>query len=152
MQSRHKALANADREKGDFLVTVTHELRNVISPIANALKVIELSADRATRSRAREMATRHIAQMNRLIDDLLDTSRISSGNLQLERKVVDVCETARLAIEDAKDRIDATGQSIKFEGSEEPLLVLGDDLRLAQVFGNLLTNAAKFGVPAASLK
>jgi signal transduction histidine kinase len=145
LTEEHRKLTRADREKGDFLATLTHELRNVVAPFSAALEIIKRSEDRAMRTRAREMLERQMAQMNRLIDDLLDTSRLASGKMRLDLERVDLYDLVRHAVTAAEDRIEAAGQTLIVDIPDEAHWIRGDGVRLSQVFGNLLTNAAKYG-------
>lgn len=142
----HRRLQEVDRERADFLATLTHELRNVLAPMSNAVHIVKLSPDRATRTQAREMIERQISLLNRHVDDLLDTSRLTSGKLRLEVQDLDLVTVVRVAGEAARARIEERGQRFDVECCVEPLPVRGDEVRLTQVFSNLLNNAAKYGV------
>ncbi len=144
-------LAAAERERAEFLAALTHELRNMLAPMSNAVRIIEVSDDRTPRNRAREMLDRQIRLMNRLIADLLDTSRISAGKLTLDFADVDLTDVARNAAEASRSRIEESGQRFIIEIPHRKLQVRGDDMRLAQILGNLLLNAAKYGVAGGSV-
>jgi signal transduction histidine kinase len=145
LTEEHRKLTVADREKGNFLATLTHELRNVMAPCAAALEIIKRSEDRPMRTRAREMLERQMGKMNRLIEDLLDTSRLASGKMRLDLEIIDLYDLVRHAATDAEARIQASGQRLFLEIPDGAHWVRGDGVRLSQVFGNLLTNAAKYG-------
>jgi PAS domain S-box-containing protein len=139
-------LVDADRRKDEFLATLAHELRNPLAALRNALALLEVSEeDAALRAYARQMMDRQLGQLVRLIDDLLDVSRISRGKLELRRSVVELGAIVREAVDAA--RAQATERALALELPEEPLHVDGDPVRLAQVFGNLLHNAVKFTDP-----
>lgn len=145
LTEEHRKLTIVDREKGDFLATLTHELRNVIAPFSAALEIIKRSEDRSMRTRAREMMERQMGQMNRLIEDLLDTSRLASGKMRLDLEVIDLYELVRNAVTAVEDRIQAADQTLIVDIPDGAQWIRGDGVRLSQVFGNLLTNAAKYG-------
>jgi PAS domain S-box-containing protein len=140
-----EALKEADRRKDEFLATLAHELRNPLAPIRNAAQVLRLRdlADPLLSS-ARDMIDRQVQQMVRLIDDLLDISRITQGKLQLRKERVDLAAVVRSAVEASRPLIDAHGHDLTVTLPHESVLVDADPIRLAQVFSNLLNNAAKY--------
>jgi CheY-like chemotaxis protein/two-component sensor histidine kinase len=138
-------LREADRRKDEFLATLAHELRNPLAPISNALQIwarVEKNPEQATR--LREMMDRQVKQLKRLIDDLLDVSRISRGKIELRREPVDLASTIEGAVESVRPYIDACGHRLIVRIPPQRVLVNGDAGRLMQVFGNLLHNAAKY--------
>lgn len=137
-------LSEADRRKDDFLATLAHELRNPLAPIRNALQVIRLSPDREAQEQALSMMGRQLAQMVRLVDDLLDVSRISRGKLELRRERVQLSAIVTSAVETSRPLIDHLGHELTVTLPKQPLLVEADLTRLAQVFSNLLNNSAKY--------
>jgi PAS domain S-box-containing protein len=140
------ALVEADRRKDEFLATLAHELRNPLAALGNALALLETSAEEPQVGvYAREMMSRQLAQLVRLIDDLLDVSRISQGKFELRRSVVELGPVVREAIEAARSH--AAERAVALELPQQPVHVDGDPVRLAQVLGNLLHNAAKFTDP-----
>ena len=140
-----EALRDADQRKDEFLALLGHELRNPLAPISNALQVLKLpGADAAIQERARAMMERQLEHMVRLVDDLLDVSRIMSGKVELRREPVELATVIARAIETAKPVVDGEGHELKLLLSPEPLRVDGDIVRLAQVVANLLNNAAKY--------
>ncbi|WP_171088977.1 ATP-binding response regulator [Usitatibacter rugosus] len=141
---REKALEEADRRKDEFLATLAHELRNPLAPVTNALQILKMSNDEATRLRAREIMERQLRQMVRLVDDLLDVSRITTGKLGVRMQRVEVASIVRNAVETVAPLIEAQGHHLHLDLSGEPAYVEGDATRLAQVFANLLNNAAKY--------
>jgi PAS domain S-box-containing protein len=138
-------LAAADRRKNEFLATLAHELRNPLAPLRNALQILELADDvPETRREARRMMERQLAQLVRLIDDLLDVARITSNKLQLRRERIDLAAAVHDALESTRQLIAAAGHELAVELPAEPVLLDADQTRLAQVFTNLLNNAAKY--------
>jgi PAS domain S-box-containing protein len=136
-------LREADRRKDEFLATLAHELRNPLAPICTALHVIRIGRGAAMESSLGVME-RQTAQLTRLIDDLLDVSRITRGKLQVRKAVLDVTTALQSAIETSRPFIDEAKHRFDVQLPPEPLFVDGDLTRLAQVFANLLSNAAKY--------
>ena len=142
------ALRDADQRKDEFLALLGHELRNPLAPISNALQVLKLpGADAAIQERARSMMERQLEHMVRLVDDLLDVSRIMSGKVDLRREPVELATVIARALETAKPVVDAGEHELKLELSPEPLWLDGDIVRLSQVVANLVSNAAKYTNP-----
>jgi PAS domain S-box-containing protein len=140
-----EALKEADRRKDEFLAMLAHELRNPLAPISNALNVLKLpGANVAIAVRAREMMERQVEYMVRLVDDLLDVSRIMRGKIELRRQPVELATVVARAVETAQPVIDASGHELTVSLASEAIWVDGDLVRLAQVVGNLLNNAAKY--------
>jgi PAS domain S-box-containing protein len=140
-----EALREADRRKDEFLATLAHELRNPLAPIRNGLQVMRLAhADRGVVERARAMMERQLGHMVRLVDDLLDLSRISRGKIQLQRERVELALVVQQALETSRPVIEQGGHELTVTVPPEPILVDADTTRLAQVFSNLLNNAAKY--------
>jgi PAS domain S-box-containing protein len=139
------ALREADRRKDEFLATLAHELRNPLSPIRNAVQVLQVAeGDRAMTASARAMIERQLKQLVRLIDDLLDVSRIAQGRLELRRERIDLARVLRLALEISRPLLETKQHNVSVIWPQEPLYVHGDEARLAQVFANLLDNSAKY--------
>jgi len=139
------ALRDADRKKDEFLALLAHELRNPLAPLRNGLQVMRLAADDpAAVAKARDMMDRQLAHMVRLIDDLLDVSRISRNKLELRRERVLLADAVAAAVETARPAIDASGHALEVVLPPGPVHLDADLTRLAQVFSNLLTNAAKY--------
>ena len=145
-------LRDADRRKTTFLATLAHELRNPLAPLANSLAVLDrtLPDDAATRQ-PRAVMARQIAHMVRLIDDLLDLSRISRGQIELRREVVLLQQVLDEAVETSRPLIEAAGHELRVSLPDAPVHVHGDRTRLVQVFANLLNNAAKYTAPGGQL-
>ena len=145
---RSEALREADRRKDEFLATLAHELRNPLAPIRNALEILRIAGSDPEKARkAREMMERQVSQMVRLVDDLLDVSRITTGKLTVRKAVIDLHGVVRDAVETARPFIESRRHALELELPGEPVLVEGDRTRLAQVFSNLLNNAAKYTEP-----
>ncbi|MCW7539229.1 PAS domain S-box protein [Aquabacterium sp. A7-Y] len=146
------ALREADHRKDEFLATLAHELRNPLAPLRNGLEILRLAAsDPQAQERARIVMERQLAQMVRLIDDLLDVSRISRGKIKLRIARVELAAVVRDAVETSRPLIEAAGHTLNIELREEPLFVDADLTRLAQVFSNLLNNAAKYTEPGGTI-
>jgi len=140
-----EALQEADRRKDEFLAILAHELRNPLAPIRNGLRILQLARDNQEAvAQARGMMERQVQQMVRLIDDLLDLSRISRGKIELHRERVDLAAVVRSAVETSRPLIEQAGHELALDLPAEPVLVDVDVTRLAQVFANLLNNAAKY--------
>ena len=145
LKRRLDQLADADRHKNEFLAMLAHELRNPLAPIRNALHILKMpGADPPTLQRAREMMERQLAQLVRLVDDLLDVSRIIRGKVELHRESVDLVTVVRRAIETAQPVIDSHGHELTVSLPPEPVLLDVDVIRVAQALSNLLVNAAKY--------
>jgi len=140
-----EALKLSDRRKDEFLATLAHELRNPLAPIRNGLQIIKLAGnDSAAVEAARSMMERQLAQMVRLVDDLMDVSRITQGRLDLHRVPVPLSAVLQSAVETSRPLIDLMGHTLTLTLPDEPIIVDADLTRLAQVFMNLLNNAAKY--------
>jgi signal transduction histidine kinase/ActR/RegA family two-component response regulator len=145
-------LREADRRKDEFLAMLAHELRNPLAPLSNALQLWSIAEKEGTQDPAemnslRAMMRRQVDQMTRLIDDLLDVSRINRGTIQLRIARVDVGAVLSEAIDAQKSLAEVSGQDLKRDIPADPLLVEGDATRLVQIFGNVLHNAIKFTPP-----
>ncbi len=138
-------LREADRRKDEFLATLGHELRNPLAPISNSLHVLRLSLgpDHAT-AQVCDMMERQVKDMVRLVDDLLEVSRITRGKIDLRYETITLDVLLRGAIETTRPLLDAAGHELALSLPAEPLTIRGDALRLGQVFANLLNNAAKY--------
>ena len=134
-----------DRRKNEFLAMLSHELRNPLAPITNAVHVMQANDPDARRHDwAREVIGRQVKQLTRLVDDLLDVSRITQGKIELKIETVDVAEVVGVAVETVRPLIDAQEHSLSVLLPDQPMRVRGDFARLAQVLANLLNNAAKY--------
>jgi PAS domain S-box-containing protein len=147
-----EALVEEGRRKDEFLATLAHELRNPLAPISNALALMKLSPpDGAVAERARAMMERQLAHMVRLIDDLLDISRVSRGKVELRKARVSVAEVLEAALEVSRPPIEAARHRLEVQPPAEPLLLDADPVRIAQVVSNLLNNAAKYTPPGGDI-
>jgi two-component system, sensor histidine kinase len=143
-RSAETALRIADQHKDEFLATLAHELRNPLAPVVNALRVIESAASPSDAQRARAIMQRQLAHMVRLVDDLLDVSRITRGKVDIRRDTIELAAVLRSAVEAARPLIETKQHAFELELPAAPVYLHGDAIRLSQVFSNLLNNAAKF--------
>ena len=140
-----EALREADRRKDEFLATLAHELRNPLAPISSGLHILRTGADDPLLANtAREIMERQVAQMVRLVDDLLDVARITTGKVELRRQQLDLADAIRDAVETSRPLFEQNGQQLTMSLPERPVFTHADRTRLAQVFANLLNNSAKF--------
>lgn len=140
-----EALKESDRRKDDFIATLAHELRNPLAPIRNAVAILRKKAPADPQlAWCRDVIDRQVGQMTYLLDDLLDVSRITRDKLILRIKRVELTAVIEQAVEIARPLIDARDHALTLELPPEPVLLDGDPMRLAQIFSNLLTNAAKY--------
>jgi PAS domain S-box-containing protein len=137
-------LREQDRRKDVFLATLAHELRNPLAPIRNGLHVMKLSGASGTIETARAMMERQLTQLVRLVDDLLDVSRVTSGKLELRKERLSLATVVEAAVETARPYIEQAGHRLSVELPDEPIELFADPTRLAQVVSNLLNNAAKY--------
>jgi signal transduction histidine kinase len=141
----YEAFREADRRKDEFLALLGHELRNPLAPITNALYLIRLpAADASVKESAGQVMERQVQHMVRLVDDLLDVSRIARGRIEMRKERVEIAAVVARAVETAQPVIDAEGHHLELALPPDPIWVEGDPVRLAQVIANLLNNAAKF--------
>jgi len=156
----HETLREANRRTvlarerlDEFLATLAHELRNPLAPIRSAAQIMRMAeGDHATVSAARAIIERQLKHLVRLIDDLVDVSRITRGKLELARERVDLASVLQLAIETNRPLLESKQQHIKMELPAEPLIVEADTTRLTQVFANLLNNGAKYSDPRSDIR
>jgi signal transduction histidine kinase len=138
-------LREQDQRKDEFLATLAHELRNPLAPIRNGLELIRLSkGSRATLEKATAIMHRQIDQMVRLVDDLLDVARISRNKIELRKERVELASIVRNAVETSRPVLDAAKHELHLSLPAEPVVLEADPVRLAQVFSNILNNAAKY--------
>ena len=142
------ALSDQDRRKDEFLATLAHELRNPLAPIRTGLQLLKISPKAAEHidvaARTLPMMERQLGQLVRLIDDLLDVSRISSGKIVLKRERISLQDIAAVALEASQPMIDAAHHVLTTAWPVEPVWLDADPARIAQIFSNLLTNSAKY--------
>ena len=148
-----RQLFDEDRKKDEFLATLAHELRNPLAPIRNAVSYLQIKGPpEPDLQNAREIIERQVRQMTRLVDDLLDISRVTRGKIALQRERVGLNLVLTNAVEASRPVIEAARHDLSVTVPSEPLMVEGDVTRLSQVFGNLLTNAAKYTDPGGQIR
>ena len=151
---RHLAeLRQADTRKDEFLATLGHELRNPLSPLLTSLELLRISAPAdPIVGRVVGVMQRQASHLVRLVDDLLEVSRITRGLIEVQREPVQLAEVIAAAVETSRPIIEASEHRLTVDVPDEPLTVLGDSVRLTQVFANLLNNAAKYTDPGGSIE
>jgi PAS domain S-box-containing protein len=143
-----QALREADRRKDEFLAILAHELRNPLAPISSAVEILQVRSDSPqTMARAKEVLDRQVHHLVRLVDDLLDVSRIMRGRIDLRNELVDVATIIQRAVETSQTFITTRQHELSISLPDEPLTLTADPIRLVQVVNNLLTNAAKYTEP-----
>jgi PAS domain S-box-containing protein len=148
LKNTERALLEADRRKDEFLATLAHELRNPLAPIRNAVRILDSdAADDRQRKWGREVIARQVQRMSLLLDDLLDVSRITRGQLELKKDYVDLKSVIGIAVETARPLLDSKQHQLTVNLPAGNVTLEADPLRLSQVVGNLLTNAAKYTDP-----
>ena len=145
-------LLEQDVRKDEFLATLAHELRNPLAPIRTGLQLLKLAPRADVAARTLPVMERQLGQLVRLIDDLLDVSRISSGKIVLKRERIAFQDIAAAALEASRPLIDVAGHSLTIDWPDEPVWLDADPTRLAQIFSNLLTNSAKYMRPGGQIK
>jgi two-component system CheB/CheR fusion protein len=152
---RHRAeeLAGADRRKDQFLAMLAHELRNPLAPIRNAVELMrQVETFDPAFQPSREMVERQVKHLARLVDDLLDVSRISQGSIRLRKEPVDLGTVVERAVEATRSLIDARGHQLVLDLPTDPVRLEADPTRLEQVLANLLNNAAKYTMPGGHIE
>jgi signal transduction histidine kinase len=145
LRDREEALRDADRRKDEFLAMLAHEIRNPLAPIRTAVQLLRLKElPEGHRTNARDVIERQVEHLVRLIDDLLDVSRITRGAITLQRAHVDLAEVVARAVETSRPLVDSRRHELTIVLPDQPLSVFGDLTRLSQVLANLLNNAAKY--------
>ncbi|MBL0421362.1 PAS domain S-box protein [Ramlibacter sp. AW1] len=140
-----QALHEADRRKDEFIALLAHELRNPLAPVRTAVEILRrLGGDEPRHDRARAVIERQVGHMARLIDDLLDVSRIARGKLALQKERCDLAAVARQTADDYRPSLETAGLRLHVRTAPQPIWVDGDPVRLAQMIGNLLNNAGRF--------
>jgi signal transduction histidine kinase/ActR/RegA family two-component response regulator len=147
VRDRTAQLIEADHRKDEFLATLAHELRNPLAPIRFALETLKVDTPPTTAARARDVIDRQVRQLVRLVDDLLDVSRITANKIQLRRESLDLARLMATAVESITPLATAAGHTLDTQGPSTPIQVDGDSARLVQVFANVLNNAVKFTPP-----
>lgn len=150
LEAANTSLREADRRKDEFLAALAHELRNPLAAMRSALELVEAAEGRpaaeapALRSRGRAVLSRQLSHLTRLVDDLLDLSRVSSSRMALRREAVTLADVVEAAVEAARPAIEERGHTLAVAPPDRGVVVSGDPVRLVQVVANLLGNAAKF--------
>jgi CheY-like chemotaxis protein/two-component sensor histidine kinase len=141
-----QALRTADRRKDEFLATLGHELRNPLAPILNSLEIMKLAGafEQPRTRQAGVVMERQIRHLNRLVDDLMEVSRITRGVIEVKKEPLDLTAIVKAAIETSRPVLDNLRHELLTVFDPEPMFVTGDPVRLTQVFANLLNNAAKY--------
>ena len=147
LKERAQELQRADENKSRFLAVLSHELRNPLAPLRTGVALLRMKHADEDTAETHDMMERQIAQLSRLIDDLLDVSRIDRGKLELRAQLLPISAVLKTAVDTARPNIDAQGHQLVVTYPPAPLYVEGDMVRLAQVVANLLNNAAKFTPP-----
>lgn len=141
----YRDLRDADRRKDQFLATLAHELRNPLSPLTAAAQLISLEPENSSQvGELTAVMSRQLDQLRRLIDDLLDVSRISSGKLMLRNEPVLLHEAVSAAVDVSRPLFENSKHVLRLVSDAQPMVVFGDKVRLAQIVGNLLINSAKY--------
>ena len=143
-QAQAEALVDLHRRKDEFLAMLSHELRNPLAAITNAVELLDLQKDEAIQQKARTIIRRQVGNLVVLVNDLLEVSRVLSGRIQLHQEELDLRGVAQQAVETARTLIDQRQHRLTLALPEEPAWVLGDAVRLEEVIVNLLSNAAKY--------
>jgi PAS domain S-box-containing protein len=152
MLAATEQLREADRRKDEFLAVLSHELRNPLSPIRAGLEVLDGTADPQLQQETRRMMRRQLAQLVRLVDDLLDVSRISTGKLRLTRERFELGQALQHAIESVRPQMAQRGQAFEADLLGQEAYLVGDSVRVTQVFANLLNNASKYTPPGGRIR
>ena len=142
-----QALRESDRRKSEFLAMLSHELRNPLAPVRNALWILENAERSDQAAAARATLNRQVMHLTRIVDDLLDVTRVARGKIDLQKARVDLGDVARRAVEDYRTLFSGRDVSLELRVEVGPIAVDADPVRLGQVLGNLLHNAAKFTSP-----
>lgn len=144
LKAHSDALEEGDRRKDEFLATLAHELRNPLAPLRHGLDILRKNPDSEAAADIREMMDRQLVHLVRLIDDLLDVSRVSQGKIELRKERIQAADVIRSALETNRPLIASAGHSLAVDMPPEPIWIDADLTRLAQVVSNLLNNAAKY--------
>ena len=144
VRDRTAKLLEADQRKDEFLATLAHELRNPLAPIRFALEMLKSDAPPTSAAHARDVIERQVGQLVRLVDDLLDVSRITANKIQLRREPLDLARVMAAAVESITPLATAAGHTLEVQLPARPICIEGDLARLVQVFANVLHNAVKF--------
>jgi signal transduction histidine kinase/ActR/RegA family two-component response regulator len=148
----YRQIQESDQRKNEFLAMLAHELRNPLAPIANAVHVLKASGESERVAWARDVIGRQLKQLTRLVDDLLDLSRITRGKIELKMETLDAADIVHAAVETCRPLVDAQRHALTMTLPHERVGIRGDFARMAQVLGNLINNAAKYTDPGGRLE
>jgi PAS domain S-box-containing protein len=137
-------LQEEERRKDEFLAVLAHELRNPLAPLQNALHLLRSEPERAVAQQAREIMERQLENVVRLVDDLLDVSRLMSGKVELRKEQIELASVFTRAVDVIRGQVETEGQELVVALPEEPIRIEADPVRLAQAIGNILSNAVKY--------
>ena len=152
LERLYEEVRESARRKDEFLAMLAHELRNPLAPILNAVQVMKLRADDPdTHQRMCEMVEQQVHHLRRLVDDLLDVSRITRGKIQLQPRMIDLASIVTLAVENARPSIEQRRQQLTLKLPASPVRLEADPMRIEQVLVNLLGNASKYTDPGGSI-
>ena len=145
LRQRIRALEEAQRQTNEFLATLAHELRNPLAPMRSAVSLMQMGGlSDSMREWYGTVIDRQVTHLTRLVEDLLDVSRIASGKITLQREPLEMAQVVESAADSSRPLIDARKHTLEIELPGEPLRVEGDPIRLSQIVVNLLNNAAKY--------
>lgn len=148
----YQALRETDRRKDEFLATLAHELRNPLAPIRNSLQILRMPrVDAETVERSRDMMERQVHHLVRLVDDLLDVSRVMRGKIELRKERIELATVVARAVETVQPLVESQTHQLSVRLPNDSLPLDADPVRLTQVVGNLLTNAAKYTEPGGQI-
>jgi PAS domain S-box-containing protein len=141
---RVQELESEGRRINEFIAMLSHELRNPLAPVRNAVSILKRFVDKPETVWCADVIERQVGHMTRLVDDLLDVSRVSTGKIRFERKALELNALTQAAADSVRGSVQACGQALSFRASRDPVPIFGDPTRLTQVLVNLLTNAVKY--------
>jgi PAS domain S-box-containing protein len=147
-----QALRQANRRKDEFLATLAHELRNPLAPISNVMYMLRHEGGRRRADRLLQIVERQVRHIVRLVDDLLEMSRITRGQISLRIGPLMLADAVSAAVETARPQIEANHHRLELRLPEEPVQLEGDLVRLTQIFANLLNNAARYTAPGGAIR
>ena len=151
LESAAQALREADRRKDVFIAVLAHELRNPVAALHAGMHLLQKRADTDQAPYIRERMERQLAHLRRLVDDLLDASRIAEGKISLQKERIDLATILNSAVEASQANIDASGHSFATDLPDAPLWLVADHTRVAQIVANLLNNAARYTPPGGNI-
>jgi signal transduction histidine kinase len=144
LQEQSEALQAADQRKDVFLATLAHELRNPLAPLRHGLDILRISPNSPDAGEIRDMMERQLVHLIRLVDDLLDVSRVRQGKIELRKQRIEAADAIRSALETSRPLIEAAGHELETDLAKDPIWLEADLTRLSQVVSNLLNNAARY--------